>query len=336
MQKKYQVFISSTYKDLIEERKKIQEILLMADCIPAGMESFVATDESQFEVIKKIIDLCDYYVLILAGRYGTINPVTGLSYTEMEYDYAIAQKIPVLVFALENTISAESDKEKSEKLETFKRKAMQNRLASVCDNIMTLQISATSAIYKAKTEYERLGWVRGSKYNVNDLLEQINTLRIGRDKSIKDCQTLSDELKNVSFCEDEEQFKEQNIELIYYVQEKIIGEKKPLRRPSITYTYKRFNKECKWSEVYQFIAPYFYEKQEKQVLAEVLGKYIGNDCHHVDSDVVLLIKHQMLALNYITIQKENYYAKEYLLLTKKGINAMNKLMLRLKTSEENK
>lgn len=336
MQKKYQVFISSTYKDLIEERKKIQEILLMADCIPAGMESFVATDESQFEVIKKIIDLCDYYVLILAGRYGTINPATGLSYTEMEYDYAISQKIPVLVFALENT-SAESDKEKSEKLETFKRKAMQNRLASVCDNITALQISATSAIYKAKTEYERLGWVRGSKYNVNDLLEQINTLRIEKDKSIKDCQTLSDELKNVRFCEDEEQFKEQNIEVIYYVEEKIIGEKKPLRRPLITYTNKRSTKECKWSEVYQFIAPYFYDKQKNEELARVLKQFIGSDCHHVDSDVVLLIKHQMLALNYITIQKENsYYTTEYLLLTKKGINAMNKLMLRLKASEENK
>ena len=42
-QKKYQVFISSTYTDLIEERNKVQEILLMADCIPAGMEAFVAT-----------------------------------------------------------------------------------------------------------------------------------------------------------------------------------------------------------------------------------------------------------------------------------------------------
>ena len=67
--KKYQVYISSTYTDLIEERKKILEVLLMADCIPAGMEAFVATDNEQFEVIKKVIDLCDYYVLII----GTPN-----------------------------------------------------------------------------------------------------------------------------------------------------------------------------------------------------------------------------------------------------------------------
>ena len=80
--KKYQVFISSTYTDLIEERKKILEVLLMADCIPAGMEAFVATDIEQFEVIKKVIDLCDYYVLIIGQRYGSINEATGISYTE--------------------------------------------------------------------------------------------------------------------------------------------------------------------------------------------------------------------------------------------------------------
>ena len=88
MEKKYQVFISSTYTDLIEERKKVLDILLMADCIPAGMEAFVATDAEQFEVIKKVIDLCDYYVLILGRRYGSINADTGISYTEMEYEYA--------------------------------------------------------------------------------------------------------------------------------------------------------------------------------------------------------------------------------------------------------
>ena len=46
-EKKYQVFISSTYADLKEERRKILDILLMADCIPAGMEAFVASDVEQ-------------------------------------------------------------------------------------------------------------------------------------------------------------------------------------------------------------------------------------------------------------------------------------------------
>lgn len=49
-EKKYQVFISSTYSDLVDERRRILDILLMADCIPAGMEAFVATDVEQFDV----------------------------------------------------------------------------------------------------------------------------------------------------------------------------------------------------------------------------------------------------------------------------------------------
>ncbi|MBR2714619.1 MAG: DUF4062 domain-containing protein, partial [Ruminococcus sp.] len=69
--------------------RKILDVLLTADCIPAGMEAFVATDAEQFEVIKQVIDLCDYYVLIIGKRYGSISPETGISYTEMEYDYAI-------------------------------------------------------------------------------------------------------------------------------------------------------------------------------------------------------------------------------------------------------
>ena len=41
--KKYQVFISSTFDDLKEERKAILEAILITNNIPVGMESFVAT-----------------------------------------------------------------------------------------------------------------------------------------------------------------------------------------------------------------------------------------------------------------------------------------------------
>jgi hypothetical protein len=43
-----------------------------------------------------VIDQSDYYLLISAGRYGSIHPETGLSYTEMEYDYAMEIGKPVI------------------------------------------------------------------------------------------------------------------------------------------------------------------------------------------------------------------------------------------------
>lgn len=68
MERKYQVFISSTYADLKNERQSITNCLLMANCIPAGMEAFVAADDEQFNIIKKVIDLCDFYILVIGNR----------------------------------------------------------------------------------------------------------------------------------------------------------------------------------------------------------------------------------------------------------------------------
>ncbi len=80
MDKRYQVFVSSTFTDLKEERAAVIQTLMEMDCIPAGMELFPAADEEQFEFIKKVIDDCDYYIIILGGRYGSVG-ANGVSYT---------------------------------------------------------------------------------------------------------------------------------------------------------------------------------------------------------------------------------------------------------------
>lgn len=69
MEKKYQIFISSTYKDLIEARSKVRDAILSMMHFPVGMEMFNAADEEQWEIIQETIDSSDYYVLILGQRY---------------------------------------------------------------------------------------------------------------------------------------------------------------------------------------------------------------------------------------------------------------------------
>lgn len=98
--KKYQIFISSTYIDLKEERQAAVEAILKKGHIPAGMELFAANDKSQWEVIKKWIDDSDIYLLLLGGRYGSIDTDTGLSYTEMEYQYALKSGKPIFALIL--------------------------------------------------------------------------------------------------------------------------------------------------------------------------------------------------------------------------------------------
>ena len=97
MEKRFQVFVSSTYEDLQKERQEVMHALLELDCMPSGMELFPAANEDQWSVIKSVIDDCDYYLVIIGGRYGSLGP-EGQSYTEMEYRYAIDSGKPCLAF----------------------------------------------------------------------------------------------------------------------------------------------------------------------------------------------------------------------------------------------
>ena len=125
-QKKYQVFISSTFKDLAEERQDTLKSVLDMGHIPSGMEIFPAVDIEQFEYIKKIIDECDYYVLIVGARYGSVDQA-GVSYTEKEYRYAVSQKKTVLAFIHNDlgsipTNKTDGDQLLQEKLASFRKK----------------------------------------------------------------------------------------------------------------------------------------------------------------------------------------------------------------------
>jgi nucleoside 2-deoxyribosyltransferase len=95
IRKRLQVFVSSTFSDLIPERQAAVEAILTAGHIPAGMELFTSGDESQMDVIKQWIDESDVYLLILGGRYGSIEPKSGKSYTQLEYEYALSKEKPL-------------------------------------------------------------------------------------------------------------------------------------------------------------------------------------------------------------------------------------------------
>src|SRR5258708_3495251 len=96
-----QVFVSSTFQDLIDERKKIMQALLELDCFPAGMEMFPAANEDAWKLITRTIERSDYYCVVLGGRYGSTD-ASGLSYTEHEYDLACKLGIPILAFLHKN------------------------------------------------------------------------------------------------------------------------------------------------------------------------------------------------------------------------------------------
>ena len=153
MQKKYQVFISSTYVDLIEARAAATQCLLDNDCIPVGMEQFPASEMSQMEYIKKMLDNCDYYILILGGKYGSLD-TDGIGFTEKEYDYAVAQKIPIMSFVydmpedLPNKFCETTD-DLREKFKRFREKVCNGRLVKFHSDNGTLKANIVTSITTA-------------------------------------------------------------------------------------------------------------------------------------------------------------------------------------------
>ena len=181
MDKRYQVFVSSTYADLKEERQKVIQALMELDCIPAGMELFPAADEEQFEFIKRVIDDCDYYLLIVGGRYGSLT-AQGISYTEQEYDYALSRGLKVIALIHEKPDEipfgkSEQDPELRNLLQKFRDRVATDRLvrfwssADQLPGIVALSLSKTIKMFPA------IGWVRADRASSEELLTEINDLR---------------------------------------------------------------------------------------------------------------------------------------------------------------
>ncbi|HBV86417.1 MAG TPA: hypothetical protein DEF42_07145 [Desulfosporosinus sp.] len=178
MKVKYQIFISSTFEDLKEAREQLIKCILEMGHIPVGMEMFSAANEEQWKVIQRQIDDCDYYVVLVAHRYGSME--NNISYTEKEYDYALSKGIPVLGFILDNSIEwppahIESDQIKKEKLNLFKDK-VRGKMVSFWKNSEDLYGKAAISINKAITTYERPGYVRSSEALDKDLYKELARL----------------------------------------------------------------------------------------------------------------------------------------------------------------
>ena len=179
--KRYQVFISSTFEDLKEERRAVQDVIISTGDFPVQMESFPAADEDQFEFIKSLIDSCDYYVLIIAGRYGTVAE-DGLSYTEKEYRYALSQGVPILVMVHSDRGGIAADKSEETKhgkqqLERFIREASDGRLRKDWNTTDGLKLAVREALDHSKATKPRVGWLRGDQVSSRQTLQELNEVR---------------------------------------------------------------------------------------------------------------------------------------------------------------
>jgi hypothetical protein len=185
MEKRYQIFVSSTFSDLVQERQAVMQALLSLDHFPAGMELFPASNEDQWALIKGVIDDSDYYVLVIAGRYGSVS-AEGVSYTEKEFDYAVSAGIPVLAFLHEkpSDIPARKTDENDAaraKLDALREKVKTGRHVKFFTSAEDLQAKVILAVSAETKRNAREGWVRGNQSSdptkLNALLAEIGELK---------------------------------------------------------------------------------------------------------------------------------------------------------------
>lgn len=176
--RRYQVFVSSTYIDLRAARQHVTAALLECDAFPAGMELFPAADEDAWTLIRRVIDESDYYLLIIGGKYGSVDEIQELSYTEMEYNYAVSSKKPVMAFlhgSPEDMLvkdSEKSDKTRA-KLETFRSKVEKQKHVKywTTDEQLAGQVALT--FNKFVRSYPAVGWVRADQATQPETLQKL-------------------------------------------------------------------------------------------------------------------------------------------------------------------
>lgn len=183
MEKRYQVFVSSTFRDLQDERRSVIQALLELDCIPAGMELFPASDESQWQLIQRVIADCDYYIVIVGGRYGSVD-AAGVSYTEREYDFAVSKGLPVLGFVHaepDNIPAGRSELEPlaRQKLDAFREK-VKTRMCKEWRTADELGGAVSRSLVQTIKLRPAEGWIRsgtaGSPEQLNQLRARIDEL----------------------------------------------------------------------------------------------------------------------------------------------------------------
>jgi hypothetical protein len=179
MAKKYQIFISSTFDDLKEHRDAVVKAVLQLGHLPVGMEMFNAGDQTQWETIKSYIDSSDYYLVILAHRYGSKDPDSSLSYTEKEYDYAGEQGVPRLGFVIDKTANWPAyhvEADAKTELDAFKKKVGSARVIKFWDNTDKLTYHVALSLANEININPRVGWVRATEAASPQVAEELARL----------------------------------------------------------------------------------------------------------------------------------------------------------------
>lgn len=292
MDKRYQVFVSSTFKDLQDERKEVMQALLELKCIPAGMELFPASNDDQWTLIKKVIDDCDYYILILAGRYGSTNE-EGMGYTEMEYRYAVEKNKPIIAFLHKNPeaipiAKSETTQEGRDKLNAFRGLA-QKKMTRYWTSPHELGSVVSRSMINLKEDYPAIGWIKADNTTDENTMKEI--LRLQKENNELKAQI---ELNNTQA--------PAGVEALASGEDTII----------LNFEYRYFDKQnnrysnsvdfwFSWNEIFKIIAPHLVYECDEADMTDLITNYMKERYY----DELMIIKSAMKIRSFDKFQLKN-------------------------------
>lgn len=289
VEKRYQVFLSSTYADLREERQQVLHAILDAGCIPVGMESFPANDNDAWKFIEAVIRDCDYYVLVMAGKYGS-EAKDGKSYTQKEYEYAKSLGIPVLAFPFRDIgelkgHNLETDETRRAKLAEFRKQVQDSHIVKLWETADGLKHAVLQALNHAQRTTPREGSIR-ARYAMNaDSLNELEQLR----KRVSELDKSEDLARQTYAADDDEMTFEVGYTVNGIAQWFSSHDEPP--PSSVDDATGEYEYPCSWSEILSVIGPKAMSPVNQDILnflLEVhLHELIANDME-VPKDALLI------------------------------------------------
>ncbi len=335
MEKKYQVFVSSTYEDLRVERQEVIHALLELDCIPSGMELFPAANEDQWSLITGVIDECDYYILILGGRYGSKGS-DGIGYTEKEYRYALETGKPIIAFLHKDpeslpTKHTEKTEEGQKNFKNFRALA-QKKMCKFWETPAELGSIVSRSLIMLQKKHPGVGWVKGDMVPNQETSLEILKLK----KEIETLEKKLDEARTKAPPGTENLSQGDEILVIDYTCDSV--------KDNLRYTWNP-NLQITWDEIFYYISPLMiHEASDTQIkyslneLIEANERHVLEDSKEgkghifsffkISDEVFQTIKVQLRALGLIKKSDKKRSLKDtktYWTLTPYGDSVMNRL-----------
>ncbi|MDH0865149.1 DUF4062 domain-containing protein [Mitsuaria sp. GD03876] len=301
MEKRYQVFVSSTFADLKDEREKVIQTLMQLDCIPSGMELFPAMDEEQFAFIRRVIDDCDYYLLIIGGRYGSLTS-DGISYTEKEYDYAISKgmKVLALLHGSPGDIAAgktDQDSALALKLVAFREKASTGRLVKYWKSANELPGIVALSLPQTIRTYPAVGWIRADRAASAEILSELNEAR-------KRIQELTAQLGR------ESEQRHVDIPDLAGLDEEFSLEGRYTSDEFNNYVRTNWRTELTWLDIFAAVGPYLAQRPRADTVQDIIAKAafsrsrLDGEAETLDDQIFQTISIQLRALGLIRVHPQ--------------------------------